>query len=1243
MILPKGTVESTRQGGEGKVRETMTELVRSSFTGYLLIQGHKENENGTRDPVTGQLVLREGKPVLCESIIDKTSEKGDGALFTFLTVMMDPQTKIEVHGKIDVGPPLAFFKECRMNKSIDLDGFLKSYRKHQDDLRKRNEERAEQEKRRKQMIKDMEDWASAGYQIGPMDEKRAMPYQDLMECYGGISARINRSREIVKWLSSIKDIDLTEQVEKLKAMTVRIDDMQAMEASVKSLQSSLDMIVEKRAGIMKWVSLWKEEGYTTGYVEEKLNGPLEAAWDATIFFMDSIQKLKEYREELDTISRTEEAKVFSKEIAEIEFLLNDPNEIPNAERLLSSLKEMMEKERAAKQSLMNEAQMYKAKGFVIKGLVDHFNERSEAFSKRYESFKGGIARIAEIGSILSKLDRRDLSVEIETLKSSMKDPFKTDSYGTTLKEIEGRIGDLAKERAKIRKRTDDLKSKGYSMDPLEALFNGPIDPLKKGLSEIEKKIEKLNEIAKELSTLDRRWQEERVSELEGLLKQPEKLAEARDVIGRIKARISEREQLREKVKHDLTRWRSEGFMVKGLEDVIEDDMSAFSMVHEDIKKRITNSRELLKELDSTNTKFFSGEAGELRSLIKDPFSLDRAKQMLSELKAKVTFDAQRRSDLKKRLEELKRTGFKTDSLKDILETPSTALEDRISDMDDTVNMLKAASSEIDKWDSLERSWLHSGIEELRKHLMDIGDGKGAMAHHSDLKEKIVLNANNRQEMRERVKVWKEAGYNVTSLEKKMDRPIQELTQMFQETLDQVVKLEELQERFDSLEVKHFKKEAEDLEFKMNDPGLVKEIEEELNRLDNQIGEDREKRSAIVNKIDSLIGAGFVGAEKLRPFLDRDMSILELEVKNFEKETQMFLKFMESTGYKPHTPPPIGDRAPPATVQQAHINDYPLDRERTISSFLVGNSNRFAVKAAEAVIQKPGETYNPLCIIAGSGLGKTHLLNAVGAGIIEKHPKKKVILAPANKFVTDLKNAQSEDGMKAFRKYYGSSDALLLDDFEDISSDHKALSEIESMFDSMTKHKKQIVLASSCPPHKMAMVPERMRSMLDSGLVVDIKMPSDDIKKKLVISSAKSAGITLQENMIDHICGTVEADIRTMDMLVKRIKVHSEMEKRQIDTAMIDEVASEMLGPIRSMERTAQPQREVLTDYEGPVKHMEPASFMCNACNSSVPGDSTVCPNCGASFEDSVYQCPKCNAEVPTGVGKCPNCNTEFAL
>jgi hypothetical protein len=116
MILPKGTVESTRQGGEGKVRETMTELVRSSFTGYLLIQGHKENENGTRDPVTGQLVLREGKPVLCESIIDKTSEKGDGALFTFLTVMMDPQTKIEVDRFVHP----ALLEECQGGTDIDL-------------------------------------------------------------------------------------------------------------------------------------------------------------------------------------------------------------------------------------------------------------------------------------------------------------------------------------------------------------------------------------------------------------------------------------------------------------------------------------------------------------------------------------------------------------------------------------------------------------------------------------------------------------------------------------------------------------------------------------------------------------------------------------------------------------------------------------------------------------------------------------------------------------------------------------------------------------------------------------------------------------------------------------------------------------------------------------------------------------------------------------------------------------------
>ncbi|MDG6223951.1 MAG: DnaA/Hda family protein [Candidatus Thermoplasmatota archaeon] len=1243
MILPKGTLDYTRKGGEGQIKEIISGITEGVCTGYLLVKGDLETDEGNRDNVIGQMVFKEGKPLLCESTVGTVVKKGDVGAFPLLSVMMEPEAEIELHSKIDVGPPYAFFKECRMEDELNLDEFIKLYKKHQDDLKKKKKERIEQEKRMKQMISDIEDWISEGYVIDDLDSKRQLGYKEMCDNYNDISARISRSREMVKWLDTVTTVDLQEQVKDLKERSKDISNMPEMEKAVKRIETALDQITEKRNEIIKWVKLWKEEGFNTESVEQKLDDDLDSAWNSMANFMDSIQQLKDYREELDAISKEKDAKGFSKNIAQIEFLLNDPNEIPAAGSSLASLKETMEAERAEKRKILEEAKTFEKGGFSIKRIEDSIDQRAKDLREMMELLKNNVARIKEIGATLDNTDRRDLTKDIDELKASMKDPFDLDRYESRLNDIQERILRIDQERDELRKKVDDIAGRGYEVVSIEPMFERPISELRGALEDLEKRVQRLSELSDELSGMDSRWLDGRFEELRAILIDPTQLDKAQDSMDRLKDDIGRREETREKVKNDLERWRSDGFIVKRVEEVIDDDLPAFSIVHDEMQKNITVCREMLKELSSINTRFFQGDADELRSLLQDPFEIDRARKNLADLVERVRSDTAIRIDLKKRLEELKKEGYRIDSLKDLIETPAPHIEDAIEDMETRISRLKEASSLIEKWDRVESSWLHPGIEELKKHLKDIGDHQGALEHFEDLKNLIESNHTKREKIRDRVKIWKDAGYNVRSLEKKLDASIEDLDAEFEETLKQIIKLEGFQERFDSLDLKHFKKEAEDIEFKLNDPGLVDEISLALEGLEAMIEEDRRKRSEIIKRIDDHISSGFQAAEKIKQYLDQDMSILELEMNNFEKEIQMFKKFMGSTGFR------MPQETPKAEIE-AKSEDGPSEEpsgadegweatgSMTFDNLIVGNSNRFAVKAAQGVADNPSKAYNPLFIYGNTGSGKTHLLSSIRTGILAKDSGISIGLLS----IEELNSVLGGDDIE--KNELNGYDVILLDDVHDImsSTDEDIL---ENMFGLMLNSNKQIVMTSSRPPGEITVISEKLRSRLESGLVVDIRPLSEDIKGPLLAELLKRRGLELEVSLRDRLLTSVNTDIVPMREIVETlIKASTENGGMNLDAVNSAIKQLSNLNPEEDEDLKGALERAM-----GSVKKVEGEgstdgrTFLCEACGNAVEMNAATCPGCGASFESEIYQCPKCSIEVPVGSRTCPGCGAEFLV
>jgi RNA polymerase subunit RPABC4/transcription elongation factor Spt4/flagellar biosynthesis chaperone FliJ len=147
-----------------------------------------------------------------------------------------------------------------------------------------------------------------------------------------------------------------------------------------------------------------------------------------------------------------------------------------------------------------------------------------------------------------------------------------------------------------------------------------------------------------------------------------------------------------------------------------------------------------------------------------------------------------------------------------------------------------------------------------------------------------------------VKSWKEGGYIMTLLEGKLDNTIEEVEGLYKDFSEKISTLESMQEEFDGMDTSHFRAEAEEIEFKMNDPGLINEIRDEIDQLKEKLNEDRRRRGEYFSKMNEYISQGFTGAEKLKSVMNEDISIIELEFNNFEKEVKMLKKYMESTGF-----------------------------------------------------------------------------------------------------------------------------------------------------------------------------------------------------------------------------------------------------------------------------------------------------------------------------------------------------------
>ena len=317
----------------------------------------------------------------------------------------------------------------------------------------------------------------------------------------------------------------------------------------------------------------------------------------------------------------------------------------------------------------------------------------------------------------------------------------------------------------------------------------------------------------------------------------------------------------------------------------------------------------------------------------------------------------------------------------------------------------------------------------------------------------------------------------------------------------------------------------------------------------------------------------------------------------------------------------------------------LNPKYTFDSFVVGSSNRFAHAACLAVAESPAEAYNPLFIYGGVGLGKTHLMHAIGHYLLAENPKMRISYVTSEAFMNELISAIQTGQAADFREKYRKADVLLIDDIQFIAGATSTQEEFFHTFNALHTAGKQIIVSSDRPPREIPRLEERLRSRFEWGLIADIQRPDLETRIAILRRRAQDEMIQCDDDVLQLIAGRVESNIRELEGSLTRLSAYASLTGRRIDCDLAEEALREVFANHEPHNVTCEDVMRVVSSYynvtpediKGPRRNREItvprqiAMYLCREmtdCSMSRIGDAmggrdhtTVLHGCDKVTED----------------------------
>jgi len=255
-------------------------------------------------------------------------------------------------------------------------------------------------------------------------------------------------------------------------------------------------------------------------------------------------------------------------------------------------------------------------------------------------------------------------------------------------------------------------------------------------------------------------------------------------------------------------------------------------------------------------------------------------------------------------------------------------------------------------------------------------------------------------------------------------------------------------------------------------------------------------------------------------------------------------------------------APMPAVSREEAQTHLLNPKYTFDTFVIGSGNRFAHAASLAVAEAPAKAYNPLFLYGGVGLGKTHLMHAIGHYVLEHNPSNKVIYISSEKFTNEFINSIRDNRGESFRNKYRNVDILLIDDIQFLAGKESTQEEFFHTFNALHEERKQIIISSDRPPKEIPTLEERLRSRFEWGLITDIQPPDLETRIAILRKKAKAENLDIPNEAMMYIANQIDTNIRELEGALIRVVAYSSLTNQDVTTHLAAEALKDIIPSSR---------------------------------------------------------------------------------